>query len=617
MGTRQRKQTAEHRHREAENNPMRVWDTSHLLDEIPAAKNASAEHVYDPVDSQANRERIRLHFKQLQTRLVLGLVLGFLLPNALLSAYFHFQFTHTLKESAKLNLAAVAESQKNTIDLYLQERVVNLYNLFHSKEFSLKPSQEQMENLLGNLKHFNDGFVDVGFLDTKGVQIGYAGPFSALLGRDYSKEAWYQALLKESKSYLISDIYMGFRNIPHFTIATKQVFDGQTHVMRATLDPDKLYIFLRAISQGKEVESTLINQQGQYQVVDPGRSQLPGSSDYMPPTTAASGVEEFARDDQTLLIAFSWLKETPWALLAMQPVAVAQAGMIKARWVLTISLIVISLLISVMIYFTIRKLVRRARRMAEKGQQLQEMLAHASKLASIGELAAGVAHEINNPLAIIMATSGVIRDMLNPEFDLDHSPEAICKELSVIDTAANRAKGITRKLQDMGKSRIPCTVECDVNALLEEAVERLKKVEFKPKHIEVVSSLASGLPPILAEPEPLRQVFANILINAGDAIADKGTITLSTESKEGMVWVTIADTGKGIPSENLQRIFNPFFTTKGGGRGTGLGLSIAASIVKYLGGTIKVNSIPGTGSSFTILLPINEQAKQTIRQHDK
>ena len=112
-------------------------------------------------------------------------------------------------------------------------------------------------------------------------------------------------------------------------------------------------------------------------------------------------------------------------------------------------------------------------------------------------------------------------------------------------------------------------------------------------------------------------MFANILINAADAITDKGTITLSTEAKEGMVWVTIADTGKGIPPENLQRIFNPFFTTRGGGKGTGLGLSIAASIVKYLGGTIKVNSIPGTGSSFTVLLPVNEQAKKAIKQHDK
>jgi len=594
---------------------MRVWDTSHLLDTIPADRT-TAEQSFDQADSQVNIARIRLHFKQLQTRLILGLVLGFLLPNAFLASYFHFEFTHTLKKTAMLNLAAVAESQKNTIDLYLQERVVNLYNLFHSKDFTLAPTPAQMENYLYYLKQYNDGFVDVGFLDAKGIQIGYAGPYPTLLGKDYSNETWYKNLFNENKSYLISDIYLGFTKVPHFTIATRQVFDGRTYVMRATLDPDKLFLFLRAISQGKEVESTLVNRQGQYQVMDSGRSRLPGSSEYIPPGTAASGVEEIKRDDQPVLVAYTWLKETHWALLAMQPVTVAQAGMYRARLVLSISFMAIGLVISTIVFFTIKKLVARARRMAEKGQQLQEMLAHASKLASIGELAAGVAHEINNPLAIIMATSGVIRDMLNPEFDLDHSPEAICKELSVVDAAATRAKGITRKLQDMGKNRVPCSIQCDINVLVDEVVNRLKKVEFKSKRIEVVTQYSPDLPHILAEPDPLRQVFGNILINAGDAITDKGTITISTEAKEGTVYVTIADTGKGIPPENLPRIFNPFFTTKGGGKGTGLGLSIAASIVKYLGGTIKVNSLQGTGSSFTVLLPINVQAT-TLKEQKK
>ncbi len=582
---------------------MRVWDTSHLLDSVPAGKQ-SGEHVHDYADSEANRERIRLHFRQLQTRLILGLLLGFLLPNALLSAYFHFQFTHTLKSSALLNLEAVAENQKNTLDLYLQERVVNLFNLFHGRDFSLEPTQETMEQYLQNLKRFNVGFVDVGFFDAKGRQIGYAGPFPQLLGVDYGREPWFKTLMAESRNYLISDIYTGFRKIPHFTLAVRQEFDGQSYVVRATLDPDKLYVYLRSISHGKEVESALVNAQGQYQVVDPRRSAYPGTSDFIPPTTGTSGVREIEHDDQPTLIAYSWLKEAPWALLVSQPVAVAQSGMIKARKALTLSLLLISFLVSVLIFFTIRKLVADGRRMAEKGQQLQEMLTHASKMASIGELAAGVAHEINNPLAIIMATSGVIRDMLNPEFDLDHSPEAICKELSTIDTAATRAKGITKKLQEMGKARVPCSVACDINALLDEVLNRLKKVEFKGKHIEVVTNLAPELPPLLAEPDSLRQVFTNILVNAADAITDKGTITVSSGFQDGMTWITFTDTGKGISPEDLPRIFNPFFTTKGGGKGTGLGLSIAASIVKYLGGIIKVNSILGSGSSFTVQLPI-------------
>jgi two-component system NtrC family sensor kinase len=293
----------------------------------------------------------------------------------------------------------------------------------------------------------------------------------------------------------------------------------------------------------------------------------------------------------------------------MQPVSAAQAGMQQARLMLIISLAGFSLLISAIIYYTINKLVDNARRMAEKGQQLEEMLAHAAKLASIGELASGVAHEINNPLAIIMATSGILRDMLNPEFGLDQSPEAIHKELATIDTADIRVKGITRKLQDMGRSRILSSTHCDVNALLDETLLRLKKVEFKAKNIETVTRYSPDLPQIPGEPNSLRQVFSNILINAADAIDQKGVITISTGMQENMVSVTIADTGKGIPLENLKRIFNPFFTTKRAGKGTGLGLSIAASIVKYMGGTIKVNSVQGTGSSFTILLPTKERSE--------
>ena len=348
---------------------MRVWDTSHLLDTVPAGKRP-AEQIHDYTDNEANRERIRLHFRQLQTRLVLGLLLGFLLPNALLSAYFHFQFTHTLKNSALLNLEAVAENQKNTIDLYLQERVVNLFNLFHSREFSLQPTQEAMDNYLQSLKRFHDGFIDVGFFNARGIQIGYAGPHPQLRGRDYSEQPWFRDLREGSRNYLISDIYTGLRNIPHFTIAVRQVFGGKPYSMRATLDPDKLYVFLRSISHGKEVETTLINTRGQHQVGDPGRGPFPSTSSYGPPAVPAGGVEEIEFDERATLIAYSWLKETPWALLVMQPASVAQSGMYRARLILTISLALISLLVSLVIFLTIRKVVADARKMAEKGQQL-------------------------------------------------------------------------------------------------------------------------------------------------------------------------------------------------------------------------------------------------------
>ncbi len=583
---------------------MRVWDMRLLQDDLPAEKRRT-EHIYDYIDSEENRKRVDQHFTKLQRGLIIGLIISFLLPNALLSAYFHYQFTHTLRNSAILNLESVADNQKNSLDLYLRERIGNLYNLLLNPGASAPPDQATMDAYLRSLVRFHDGFIDVGLIDARGILVGYAGPTPELLGHDFSEAPWLQQLLNRNKSHVISDSYLDARRAAHFIVAVRHIINGQVYVLRATLDPDELYLLLRSTVHGSSVESSLVNTQGQYQVVDPRTATATDKAPFLPPVTDSVAVHEQEIDENPTLIAYTWLSEAPWALLVSQPLAVAQAGMRQARLILTVSLVSISLLFCLVIFFTIRKLMNDARRMAEKGTQLQEMLAHASKLASIGELAAGVAHEINNPLAIIMATSGVIRDMFNPEFGLDNSPEALSKELDIIDNAATRAKGITKKLQEMGKTRMPQTEPCDINAQLETVLGRLKKVELKSKAIEVQLELAADLPPILAECEPLRQVFNNILLNAADAIGDKGTITVKTGIDEGMVAISIADTGKGIAPENLERIFHPFFTTKGGGHGTGLGLSIAASIVKHLGGQIKVNSTVGRGSTFTVLLPNN------------
>ena len=290
--------------------------------------------------------------------------------------------------------------------------------------------------------------------------------------------------------------------------------------------------------------------------------------------------------------------------------ATAESGAEQDPTALAVAVFVcVSLAVSVILYHAIGWLMRWARRMAGRESRLQEMLAHASRLASIGELAAGVAHEINNPLAIIMAESGVIRDMFNPEFDLDHSREALYKELDVIDRAAERAKGITKRLQEMGKTSRERSEPCNLNGQMRLVLERLRKLELKGKNLDLRFEPAPDLPPVLAEAERLRQVFANILVNAADAIGDApGRITVTSGMEGDRAAVTIADTGRGIPPEHLERIFHPFFTTKGGGRGTGLGLSIAASIVKTLGGVIKVQSKVGEGSKFTVLLPQSRAA---------
>jgi len=547
----------------------------------------------------------RTYFKQLRLRIRAGLLLSFILPLAALSVYFHLQFSFTLKETAKLNLNVISESQRNTIDLFLQERIINIFSLFQSQEFSLTPSMHTMQSYLQNLRRVSDAFIDVGFLDAGGIQIGYAGPFPYLQNKNYANENWFINLMQQARNHYISDIYLGFRNKPHFTIAVRQMIDGHPYVMRSTLDPDKFYMFVRTINHGKGVDSALINKAGAYQLVDPDRGKLLGLSDFIPSGIKGSGVQEVNPNGYSILTAYAWLKEAPWALIVREPLNIAHAQMYRARKIIITGSVLIIVLTAVAIWLTTSNLIGKAQAGTEKHQELQLQLLHASKLASVGELATGVAHEINNPLAIIMASSGVIRDMLDPELNLDGSPENIRKELDNVDAAVLRARGITRQLLDYGRKNPPKPVLCDLNQIIDEVLGGFKERELKVANIEIIRDYAPDLPKTLVDPDQIRQVFLNLINNAGAAIDGSGTITLSTSSDEEQIRVTVTDTGCGMTFDQIKKIFDPFFTTKQEGKGTGLGLSVSLSIIKSMGGTIDVQSMPGVGSAFIISLPIN------------
>ena len=549
---------------------------------------------------------IREYFNRLRRRLPAGFLVAYLVPLMILSVYFHLQFNLTLKNSGKLHLTTLAESQRNTIDLFLQERVVNIFNLFHGLDFTISPSPDDMRRYLEHLSQMSDAFIDVGFFDADGVQVGYAGPYSYLQGKDYSRETWFQILMGKDRNYHISDIYLGFRRKPHFTIAVKQILAGRPYIMRATLDPDKFYLFLRTLSQGQGVVSSLVNREGRNQIVDPERGDLIGMSDYVPAEMLPPGANEIQTNGNTVLIAHAWLTEVPWSLLVRQPLGIAYAEMYRARKIMIISIILLMVMIGSAIWMITERLLRSAQATAESRIQLKAQLLHAAKLVSVGELAAGVAHEINNPLAIIASQAGVVRDMFNPEFGMDRSPEAIERELQVIDEAVFRTKDITQKLLRFSRKNKPKLIYYPINRVLEEVAEGLKEKELEVDNITLSRDYDENLPDVLMDPDQLRQVFLNFINNAQDAVEGPGTITLSIRREEGFVRAGVTDTGNGMTAEQMEKIFNPFFTTKEVGKGTGLGLSISLSIIQAMGGTIEVQSMPGQGSSFTVVLPIQE-----------
>ena len=235
--------------------------------------------------------------------------------------------------------------------------------------------------------------------------------------------------------------------------------------------------------------------------------------------------------------------------------------------------------------------------------------ARGEKLASVGLLAAGIAHELNNPLTGILTFSHLLRKKA-----VDGSPEA--EDLDLVIRETKRCAAIIRRLLDFSREKAPEKKFADLNEIIENTV----RIVERPAHlhnIEITLDLDRDLPPVWVEPDLIEQVIMNMLVNAQHAIEDDGSITIQCRRSPElripdigmepvpMVEISIIDTGCGIPAEDLQRIFDPFFSSKEVGKGTGLGLSVSHGIVRAHGGCIEVESTVGQGTTFRICFPLN------------
>jgi two-component system NtrC family sensor kinase len=246
----------------------------------------------------------------------------------------------------------------------------------------------------------------------------------------------------------------------------------------------------------------------------------------------------------------------------------------------------------------------------ERTQELrvaEAEIAQGEKLASVGLLASGVAHELNNPLTGVLTFTSLLRKKMP-----DGSPDA--EDLDLVIRETKRCASIIRRLLDFAREKVPVKGHFSINQLIEETVRFVDRPATL-QNIEIKMNLDPSLPPVWGDADLVKQVVLNILVNAQQAIEGNGTITVQSHfvakpppkpdcEPVPMVEVAITDSGCGIPESNLQRIFDPFFTSKEVGKGTGLGLSVSYGIVKAHGGRITVESTLGVGSTFRILLPI-------------
>ncbi|MEW6489478.1 MAG: cache domain-containing protein [Thermodesulfobacteriota bacterium] len=235
----------------------------------------------------------------------------------------------------------------------------------------------------------------------------------------------------------------------------------------------------------------------------------------------------------------------------------------------------------------------------KRNREMEDTLAQQGKMASLGVLASGVAHEINNPLGVILGYSGYIEKKLDPE-------DPNLKYIQEIRRESNRCKKIVQDLLGYARVPRPALLDTDLNELLGQIAD------FAANHtdmqgVTVVKELDPSLPHVPLDPDQVRQVAINLILNAGAAMPSGGRLVLRTAQTEpGFVEVVFQDTGSGIPPEHLEKVFEPFFTTKG--RGTGLGLAISKQIVEQHHGTIRVESAVGQGTTVTLSFPVSPEA---------
>jgi signal transduction histidine kinase len=517
--------------------------------------------------------------------------------------YYQYEEVYTVEFTHQVT--QLISSTKQTLEFFIRERLSALIFLINEKSFEDLSDNKKLINLLSHLKKSFDGFIDLGLIDSQGNHRSYAGPYE-LLGKNYKDQPWFEEVILQG--IYVSNVFMGFRKFPHFVIAIKHEREnGDFYVLRATLNTDILNNKIHSLIYWPQSDAFLINSEGILQT--PSRfygSILEKYPLAVPPFTPKVIVgQEYDTEGYPNIFGYAYIEKSPFILIVTKQSADFMANLFKVReklmWFLGISIIIIV----IVILGSTAYMVKLLRKSELKQAKVLHDLEYTNKMASIGRLAAGVAHEINNPLAIINEKAGLLKDFatLKPDFIYK---EKILKGVDSILKSVDRCSAITHRLLGFAK-RMDINAEViDLELLLKEVTGFLER-EASLRNIKINFNIADNLPSIDSDRGQLQQVFLNILTNAYYAVKEGGQIDIyANKNKDQTVEISIADNGIGISDENLEHIFEPFYTTKGK-YGTGLGLSITYGIVQKLGGNISVKSKLGEGTRFTVHLPIKSK----------
>ena len=541
-------------------------------------------------------------YQQLFRRMALTGLAVALIPLYLVGAAIYVYFASSLEQSQRAQLQNLAVNRSSAVQLFLAERTAMLEALAHTASLDGLAQPGELRNVLTILNKRQQSFVDLGIIDADGNHLAYEGPYR-LEDRNYGGEPWFEETMV--RGVFVSDVFLGFRRVPHFVIAVRRDDRPRSWILRATIDSEVFTRLVRSGQVGLTGDAYIVNRDGQYQT--PPRfdgeilGQVPFSTTIAPP--GVNVVSRQTTHGRRALTAFAWMATKDWLLVIDRDPREPASPLSEALNLELVALLAASLLVGGAVVFHTRQLVARLAAEDRKRVAAEAQLAHSARLVSLGRMAAGVAHEINNPLAAIGELAGLMEDLIDDEFleRVSHGP-LFRDNVRKIQAHVDRTRDITHRMLGFARRMEPHQDTFNPNDVAAEALSFIER-EASFRQVELVREFEADLPMIKSDRAQLQQVFLNLLNNALDAVAEGGRITVASRADHDVLEVSIKDNGAGIDKDIQDRIFDPFFTTKAPGEGSGLGLSICHTIMKGLGGSLTFDSAPGQGTVFRVRLP--------------
>ncbi|MFT5700700.1 MAG: two-component system NtrC family sensor kinase [Desulforhopalus sp.] len=543
-------------------------------------------------------ERKRKYYHTITKRLLVAFFCLSIVP----IVCFAWIMKDSVEETNVIKLSELAtstiEHRTEVISQFLKDKI-NLLSMLvslYSEEFFF--NKENVEKLFLAMNSKGD-IVDLQVIDVTGMQHAYVGPYRAEIeGKKYDDAPWFRETLISGVH--VSDVFTGYRNTPHFVVAVTDPL--KNYVLRATINSSMFNSLLHSAQLGPHGDAFIVNRVGELQTPSLlGKTVISETDkkliffDNRPSSLTTS----------TDIYTTRSIDKGHWLLIIKANIGDSLGYYLRLRDRIILIVIVISLISMAAATFISLVLSKNLERSDKEYAALSLQFVQVEKMATVGRLAAGIAHEINNPLQMITNQAGWIGELLP-----DEDPSLIKnlgeyqKAVEQIKHHVRRAGTITHRLLGFSRKMSTQQEKVQVNELLEETVSFVER-EAGYDNVSIVKNLADNLPGTMTDGPQLQQVFLNLINNAIDAVGHGGKIELSSKMNiDGQLVIEFADSGPGIKAEDLKQIFDPFFTTKDPGKGTGLGLYISYDIIQKLGGSITVANRKSGGAIFTIILPV-------------